>query len=103
MLAKVLINKNKISNIDIYDNNFDLDVVGPFKLSLKSINILKKIYRSKRESVFYKMGCYTFFGKITSYTNLDYQVLKDLDWYEINTVKEYNKSLKNKIFDINLD
>lgn len=97
-VVKAIIKKNKISKIDIYENNFDLDVIGPFKLSLKSINILKQIYRSKRVSEFFKMGCYTFFGKITSYTNLNYQVLKDLDWHEINTYKEYKESFKEKIF-----
>jgi choline kinase len=96
--VKAKIYKNKINKIDIYKNGYDLDVVGPFKFSLKSINSLKMIYKSINTSEFLKMSCYTFFGKIVDYTNLDYEILNDLDWYEINTLKDYKESFKEKIF-----
>jgi NDP-sugar pyrophosphorylase family protein len=96
-LRKPLI-KKKIINIDIYKDNFDLDVVGPFKISLRLINTLKFIHKSFTNNEFSKMSCYTFFGKITDYVNLNYQILNDKDWYEINTIKEYRESFKEKIF-----
>ena len=96
--VKAKIYKKKIINIDIYKNNFELDVVGPFKISLRLINTLKFIHKSFTNNEFSKMSCYTFFGKITDYVNLNYQILNDKDWYEINTIKEYRESFKEKIF-----
>ncbi|WP_440680919.1 sugar phosphate nucleotidyltransferase [Candidatus Pelagibacter sp. HIMB1623] len=95
---KAKIYKKKIITIDINKNNFDLDVVGPFKLSLRMINKLKMIHKSFSNKEFSKLSCYTFFGKITNYINLNYQILNDKDWYEINTKKEYRESFKEKIF-----
>ena len=97
-LVKAKIYKNKVVNIDINKNSFDLDVVGPFKISLRLVNKLRLIYKSLKNNEFSKISCYVFFGKITRYTNLSYQILRDSDWYEINTVKEYKESFKEKIF-----
>ena len=97
-LVKAKIYKNKVVNIDINKNSFDLDVVGPFKISLRLVNKLRLIHKSLKNNEFSKISCYVFFGKITRYTNLSYQILRDSDWYEINTVKEYKESFKKKIF-----
>ena len=97
-LVKAKIYKNKVVNIDINKNSFDLDVVGPFKISLRLVNKLRLIYKSLKNNEFSKISCYVFFGKITRYTNLSYQILRDSDWYEINTIKEYKESFKEKIF-----
>jgi choline kinase len=100
-LVKAKIYKNKVVNIDINKNSFDLDVVGPFKISLRLVNKLRLIYKSLKNNEFSKISCYVFFGKITRYTNLSYQILRDSDWYEINTIKEYKESFKEKIFSSN--
>ena len=97
-VVKAKLNKNRIIKIDITKSNFDYDVVGPFKISLKSILLLKKIHKLIKKKEFSKMSCYTFFGKLTAYVNFRYKILKDGDWYEINNLKEYQKSFKNKIF-----
>jgi len=97
-LVKAKIYKNKVVNIDINKNSFDLDVVGPFKISLRLVNKLRLIHKSLKNNEFSKISCYVFFGKITRYTNLSYQILRDSDWYEINTIKEYKESFKEKIF-----
>ena len=96
--VKASIDKNKIIKIDILNNNFNFDVVGPFKLNIKSILILKKIYKSINSKEFLRMSCYSFFGKLVNYIDLDYHILKDSDWYEVNTIKEYKNSFKEKIF-----
>ena len=75
--------------------------MGPFKLSLISVNKLKEKYKSLDKYEFSKMSCYSFFGKIVKDINLYYQILNDADWYEINTTKEYNESFKNRIFKAN--
>ena len=100
-LVKAKIYKNKVVKIDINKNSFDLDVVGPFKISLRLVNKLRLIYKSLKNNEFSKISCYVFFGKITRYTNLSYQILRDSDWYEINTIKEYKESFKEKIFSSN--
>ena len=99
--VKAKLFKKKIIKISISKKNSDLEVVGPFKLSLISVNKLKEKYKSLDKYEFSKMSCYSFFGKIVKDINLYYQILNDADWYEINTTKEYNESFKNRIFKAN--
>ena len=67
--------------------NFDFDVVGPFRLNLSAILILKKIYKTIDIEYLKKLSCYEFLGKLVNFIKLEYDILKDKDWYEINTVK----------------
>jgi choline kinase len=101
--VKAKIHKNRIIKIGMNQQNFDLDVVGPFRLNFSAILILKKIQRTIDVNYLKKLSCYEFLGELVNFVKLEYDILKDNDWYEINTVKEYNKSLNNKIFNINLD
>lgn len=98
--VKAKIKKKKIIKIDIMKKNYNYDVVGPFRLSFESINKLKKIKKTINFNEFSKMSCYSFFGKLTNLTRLNYEILKDNEWYEINNLNEYKKSFKHKIFDI---
>lgn len=100
-VVKAIINKKKIIEIDILKKNFNFDVVGPFKIDFKSVLILKKIYNTINQRKFLKMSCYSFLGKLVNYIDLKYNILKDEDWYEVNTINEYKQSLKEKIFKTN--
>ena len=99
--AKIL--KKKIIDIDIMNKNFNFDVVGPFRITNNSLLFLKKLCNIINAKEFSKMSCYVFFGKIINFNNLDYEILRDQDWYEINTIDEYKKSFKEKIFSLNKD
>ena len=44
------------------------------------------------------MSCYVFFGKLVKYVDFNYDIIKDTDWYEINTIQEYKRSFNEKIF-----
>lgn len=96
--VKANIDKKKIIKIDILKKGFNFDVVGPFKINIKSILTLRKISKLIDRKEFYKMSCYSFFGKLVNYTNFNYDILEDSDWYEINTIQEYKKSFNEKIF-----
>jgi choline kinase len=101
--VKAQIYKNKIVKIDFDDKNFNLDVVGPFKLSLNAITILKKICKLTDKKKLKKLSCYIFFGRLLTHIKLDYSFIKDSDWHEINTIDDYKKSLNNKFFQTKLN
>ena len=82
------------------ESNFNLDVVGPFKLELKAIKLLKKLHKSISQKKLLKMSCYSLFGYLVNEVNFKYGYLNDSDWYEVNTIKEYKNSYKNDIFKI---
>ena len=96
--VKALILRGKITKIDILRKNFNFEVVGPFKLNTESIIILNKIYKQTNFKKLSKLSCYSFFGKILNNIDINYNFIKDDDWYEINTLNEYYESFKNKIF-----
>lgn len=98
--VKALILRNKIINIDILSKNFNYEVVGPFKLSKNSLTILKKFYTQTNFKKLSELSCYSLFGKVLNYIDINYSFIKDEDWYEINTLKEYTQSFNNKIFKI---
>ena len=97
-VIKARILRKKIVNIDILNQNFNFDVVGPFRVNIKSLLFLKRMYNSINKKQFLKMSCYTFLGKILNFDNINYGILEDTDWYEINTISEYKKSFEEKIF-----
>jgi len=96
--VKANILKNKIIDIDIVKKSFNFDVVGPFKIKKKSLPILIKISNLINQKNFSKMSCYVFFGKLVKYVDFNYDIIKDTDWYEINTIQEYKRSFNEKIF-----
>ena len=98
--VKALILRKKIIKIDILSKNFNYEVVGPFKLSKDSITILKKFYNKANFRKLSKLSCYSLFGKVLTSVDINYSFIKDDDWYEINTLKEYTQSFENKIFKI---
>ncbi len=92
--VKAVINKNIITKIDILKRKYNYDVVGPFKIDLKSIKILRKINQLTNRENLLKMSCYTFIGKLTDFIEFKHSLIADRDWYEINTLKEYRKAQK---------
>ena len=71
-----------------------------FKLSKNSLTILKKFYTQTNFNKLSELSCYSLFGKVLNYIDINYSFIKDEDWYEINTLKEYTQSFNNKIFKI---
>ncbi|MDB3894452.1 hypothetical protein N9324_00060 [Candidatus Pelagibacter sp.] len=96
--VKAIIKNNRIVKIDILNKDFNFEVVGPFKISSKSLTILKKICKKLEIDNVINLCCYTLFGKILNQIKINYNIIKDSDWYEVNTFEEYKQSFKKKIF-----
>ena len=96
--VKAIIKRNRIVKIDILNRNYDLEVVGPFRISSESLIILKKISKKIDIEKVINLCCYSLFGKILNKIQINFNIIKDSDWYEVNTLEEYKQGIKKKIF-----
>lgn len=96
--VKAIIKSKRVVKIDILNKNYDLDVVGPFRINFESLVILKKISNEINTDKLKSLGCYSLFGKILNKKKINYNIIKDSDWYEVNTLEEYKQSFRKKIF-----
>ncbi len=83
-----VINK-KIVKIDTLEKDSNLEVVGPFKINKKAIKKLKFIVRKISKKELAKISCFSLLGKLSSDVRFKYGLIKDKEWYEINTKKDY--------------
>ena len=96
--VKAIIKNNRIVKIDILNKDFNFEVVGPFKISSQSLTILKKICKKLEIENVINLCCFSLFGKILNQIKVNYSIIKDSEWYEVNTFEEYKQSFKKKIF-----
>ena len=93
---KALSENGKIIKIDLIKFNYNLDVVGPFKLENSSIMFLKRYVKTINKELIAKMTCYVFLGNLTKKTKFEFEYINDNDWNEVNTLTEY-KAIQKKL------
>jgi len=96
--VKAIVKRNRIVKIDILNRNYNFEVVGPFRINFESLRFLKKISNEINIENLINLSCYSLFGKILNQKKINYKIIKDSDWHEVNTLVEYKQSFRKKIF-----